>query len=153
LGVASWKPVWYSAKGKKSQRDTPRQSGSAEGFLFLFTFYIFFFVKRYARKTECPHQNMPDLRTPVQLAQEVGTELGCRGLLQPTLPRHARQGSPKQTDMKTALHWNFLEEKRPWLSGNPRMGMMYRLLDRKDPAEREALQKRAAAILRRPDDF
>jgi len=52
-----------------------------------------------------------------------------------------------------ALYWNFLEQKRPWLSGNPRMGMMYRLLDRKDPAEREALRNRAAAILERPDDF
>jgi deoxyribodipyrimidine photolyase-related protein len=52
-----------------------------------------------------------------------------------------------------ALYWNFLEEKRPWLSGNPRMGMMYRLLDRKDPAEREGIRKRAAAILDRPDAF
>jgi len=52
-----------------------------------------------------------------------------------------------------ALYWNFLEEKRPWLSGNPRMGMMYRLLDRKDPAEQEGIRRRAAAILDRPDDY
>ena len=52
-----------------------------------------------------------------------------------------------------ALYWNFLHEKREQLSANPRMGMMYRLLDQKDPEELNALCERAAQVIERPGDF
>lgn len=45
-----------------------------------------------------------------------------------------------------ALYWDFLESKRPQLGGNPRMGMMYRLLDKISTDEREAIRQRAAYI-------
>lgn len=52
-----------------------------------------------------------------------------------------------------ALYWHFLEEKRPWLASNPRMGMMYNLLGKKDAGLREAISRRAAAILENPDRY
>ncbi len=52
-----------------------------------------------------------------------------------------------------ALYWNFLHEKREQLSANPRMGMMYRLLNKKDPEELNALCERAAEIIENPGDF
>lgn len=52
-----------------------------------------------------------------------------------------------------ALYWNFLHEKRDRLADNPRMGMMYRLLDQKKPAELDALRKRAENIMERPEGF
>ncbi|MFM1878756.1 MAG: hypothetical protein RLZZ241_1622 [Bacteroidota bacterium] len=52
-----------------------------------------------------------------------------------------------------ALYWNFLNEKRTQLSRNPRMTMMYRLLDKKDAVELAALKDRAAAILANPNNF
>jgi deoxyribodipyrimidine photolyase-related protein len=52
-----------------------------------------------------------------------------------------------------ALYWNFLEDKREILSQNPRMGMMYRLLDQKSDGERSALKARAAEIMAHPDRF
>lgn len=52
-----------------------------------------------------------------------------------------------------ALYWNFLQEKKEKLADNPRMGMMYRLLEQKDPAELQAMRRRAAEIIAHPDDF
>ena len=48
----------------------------------------------------------------------------------------------------TALYWNFLERHQTLLSKNPRMRMPYATLQRKQPAEREALRKRADACVR-----
>ncbi|WP_375323771.1 cryptochrome/photolyase family protein [Flagellimonas sp. GZD32] len=52
-----------------------------------------------------------------------------------------------------ALYWNFLKEKRPHFEDNPRMGMMLRLLDKKDPQELNALTERAKEIIKNPDSF
>lgn len=52
-----------------------------------------------------------------------------------------------------ALYWNFLDAKREALSNNPRMGMMYRLLDRKDPDQLQALRERAADIIAHPEKY
>ena len=52
-----------------------------------------------------------------------------------------------------ALYWNFLDAKRHLLSNNPRMGMMFRLLDKKDPEELQALRQRAADIISHPEKY
>ncbi len=52
-----------------------------------------------------------------------------------------------------ALYWNFLAEKKPQLKSNPRMGMMYRLLEKKDGEELRALRERAAAIIANPEAY
>jgi len=52
-----------------------------------------------------------------------------------------------------SLYWNFLSKKREILKDNPRMGMMYRLLDKKNPDELEAQIRRAEAIIRNPDVY
>ncbi|CAI8203431.1 MAG: (6-4) photolyase [Flavobacteriaceae bacterium] len=52
-----------------------------------------------------------------------------------------------------SLYWNFLSKKRETLKDNPRMGMMYRLLDKKNPDELEAQIRRAEAIIRNPNAF
>ena len=52
-----------------------------------------------------------------------------------------------------ALYWNFLADKRQFLSRNPRMGMMYKLLDKKNPEELRALQEKAAAVMAHPERF
>lgn len=52
-----------------------------------------------------------------------------------------------------ALYWNFLEVHRPKLQNNRRMGMMYRLLDKIDPEERNAIQQRALHIIEHADAY
>jgi deoxyribodipyrimidine photolyase-related protein len=52
-----------------------------------------------------------------------------------------------------ALYWNFLDAKKEHLQENPRMGMMYRLLEKKDAGELAALRERAEAIIANPDAF
>lgn len=52
-----------------------------------------------------------------------------------------------------ALYWNFLHEKRTHLGHNPRMGMMYKLLDKKDPENLHALIKKASEIIQNPDQY
>ena len=52
-----------------------------------------------------------------------------------------------------SLYWNFLSKKREILKDNPRMGMMYRLLDKKNPDELEAQIRRAEAIIQNPDAY
>lgn len=52
-----------------------------------------------------------------------------------------------------ALYWNFLNEKRPFLENNPRMSMMFSLLDKKSKNEMEQLQARAIEIMAHPDRF
>jgi len=42
-----------------------------------------------------------------------------------------------------SLYWNFLAEKKEYFRGNPRMGMMYSLLDKMSQDELEALKKKA----------
>ncbi|WP_445385581.1 cryptochrome/photolyase family protein [Robiginitalea sp. IMCC44478] len=52
-----------------------------------------------------------------------------------------------------ALYWNFLDDKKPYLKDNPRMGMMYSLLEKKSAEELSELKERAAAIIANPDRF
>lgn len=52
-----------------------------------------------------------------------------------------------------ALYWNFLDAKKDQLSDNPRMGMMYRLLEKQDPEELAALKERAADIIAHPEKY
>lgn len=66
--------------------------------------------------------------------------------------------NPKEALGETAcpfnsLYWNFLAEKRQFLSKNPRMGMMYKLLDKKQPEELRALQEKAAAVIAHPERY
>ncbi len=52
-----------------------------------------------------------------------------------------------------ALYWNFLDDKREFLNDNPRMGMMYNLLDKKDKDELQNLKERASKIISNPSDY
>ncbi|MBC2839065.1 cryptochrome/photolyase family protein [Robiginitalea sp. SC105] len=52
-----------------------------------------------------------------------------------------------------ALYWNFLDSKKELLKSNPRMGMMYRLLEKMDAGELEALKKRAQSVIAHPERF
>ena len=52
-----------------------------------------------------------------------------------------------------ALYWNFLDAKKDELGDNPRMGMMYRLLEKMDSGELEALKKRATSIIAHPERY
>ena len=52
-----------------------------------------------------------------------------------------------------ALYWNFLESKREYLQENPRMGMMYSLLDKLDAGEKAEMLARAARIIAHPDTY
>lgn len=52
-----------------------------------------------------------------------------------------------------SLYWNFLEKKKDQLSTNPRMAMMYRLLEKKDKDELSAQIERAELIIEQPDRF
>lgn len=45
-----------------------------------------------------------------------------------------------------ALYWDFLDRHRDTLASNPRMGMMYRNLDRMDEEKRSAIRERADAL-------
>ena len=52
-----------------------------------------------------------------------------------------------------SLYWNFLDYHKTKLSKNPRMGMMYRLLDKKNPEEMQEIRDRASKIIENPDLF
>lgn len=52
-----------------------------------------------------------------------------------------------------ALYWNFLDEKKAYFKDNPRMGMMLRLLEKKDKEEMAALKDRAKDIIENPDVY
>jgi deoxyribodipyrimidine photolyase-related protein len=52
-----------------------------------------------------------------------------------------------------ALYWDFLERHRQKLQGNPRMGMMYRNLDRMDQERRQAITDRAIWIRQQVDSL
>jgi len=52
-----------------------------------------------------------------------------------------------------SLYWNFLDDKRPHLKNNHRMGMMYRLLDKIPQEELTALKERAYQIIEHPERF
>ena len=45
------------------------------------------------------------------------------------------------------LYWDFLTRNRDKLAGNPRMGMVYRTLDKMDDARRAAISDSAAKFL------
>lgn len=46
----------------------------------------------------------------------------------------------------TTLCWDFLHRHRRRLSGNPRMSLAYRTLDRLSPDERAGISRRAASL-------
>ncbi len=52
-----------------------------------------------------------------------------------------------------ALYWNFLDNKRAQLERNPRMGMMYRLLNKMDKNQLAAHKERAEEIIKNPKEF
>ena len=52
-----------------------------------------------------------------------------------------------------SLYWNFLDEKRDKLQNNPRMGMMYNLLEKIPGSEMDAIRSRAAKIIKNPDNY
>lgn len=52
-----------------------------------------------------------------------------------------------------ALYWNFLVSHRDTLKSNRRMGMMYHLLDKKDPEEVQALVDRAGYLMEHPEEL
>ncbi|WP_228851219.1 cryptochrome/photolyase family protein [Aegicerativicinus sediminis] len=47
-----------------------------------------------------------------------------------------------------SLYWNFLDSKKSFLKDNPRMGMMYSLLDKMEPDEKEKIIERASSFLK-----
>ncbi|MXN63833.1 cryptochrome/photolyase family protein [Stappia sp. GBMRC 2046] len=60
--------------------------------------------------------------------------------------------SPKAKDMQNlcpfnALYWDFMARNREKLGANPRLGMVYRTLDRMDKARMNTLRKRAREFL------
>ena len=52
-----------------------------------------------------------------------------------------------------SLYWNFLDDKRPQLSKNFRMKMMYSVLNKFSPDELIAMKLRASQIIETPQDF
>ena len=52
-----------------------------------------------------------------------------------------------------SLYWNFLDDKRPQLQNNRRMGMMYSLLDKMDKNQLVKIKKRANTIIENPDAY
>ncbi|MBI1316080.1 cryptochrome/photolyase family protein [bacterium] len=46
-----------------------------------------------------------------------------------------------------SLYWDFIDRNRPVLERNPRMGMVYRSLDKRAPEERDRFRAKAAALL------
>lgn len=52
-----------------------------------------------------------------------------------------------------SLYWNFLDEKRTFLSNNYRMGMMYSVLDKMKPETIQQLKERAQHIIAHQDDY
>ena len=52
-----------------------------------------------------------------------------------------------------SLYWNFLDDKRPLLQNNRRMGMMYRLLDKMDSDQLIKTKERANKIINNPDAY
>ncbi|GAA4806421.1 cryptochrome/photolyase family protein [Litoribaculum gwangyangense] len=52
-----------------------------------------------------------------------------------------------------SLYWNFLDDKRPQLGNNFRMGMMYSLLDKMDKEELNNLKEKAKHIIENPHEY
>ena len=52
-----------------------------------------------------------------------------------------------------SLYWNFLDDKRSFLSKNRRMGMMYNLLNKIPGEELSEIKKRAYQIIENPDAY
>jgi len=52
-----------------------------------------------------------------------------------------------------SLYWNFFDHNDDKLRGNPRIGMVYKNLDRMDPAEKAKLMKQAANYLGRLNEL
>ena len=52
-----------------------------------------------------------------------------------------------------SLYWNFLDEKRTFLSNNYRMGMMYSVLDKMKPETIQQLKEKAQHIIAHQDDY
>ena len=52
-----------------------------------------------------------------------------------------------------SLYWNFLDDKRPQLGKNFRMGMMYNLLDKMDKKELQNLKEKAKHIIENPNEY
>ena len=52
-----------------------------------------------------------------------------------------------------ALYWNFLDRHREKLAKNHRMSMMFRLVDKMPPEERQAIASRATEIRKNPDAY
>jgi deoxyribodipyrimidine photolyase-related protein len=52
-----------------------------------------------------------------------------------------------------SLYWNFLDDKRPQLGKNFRMGMMYSLLDKMDKQVLQDIKKKAQHIIEHQDDY
>ena len=52
-----------------------------------------------------------------------------------------------------SLYWNFLDEKRPQLGTNFRMGMMYSLLDKIDKQELQRIKQKAQHIIEHQDEY
>ncbi|WP_452599964.1 cryptochrome/photolyase family protein [Pontimicrobium sp. MEBiC01747] len=52
-----------------------------------------------------------------------------------------------------SLYWNFLDDKREYLSGNFRMKMMYSLLNKMDAEDVHNIKKRAQDIIENPDHY
>ena len=50
-----------------------------------------------------------------------------------------------------SLYWHFIHRHRGQFSGNHRMKMIYRNLDRMDPGKVEAILRRAETLLAAPD--
>jgi deoxyribodipyrimidine photolyase-related protein len=50
-----------------------------------------------------------------------------------------------------ALYWVFFDRHRPHLQGNPRLGMVYRQLERMEPAQLEALRRQTERTLQNLD--
>lgn len=65
----------------------------------------------------------------------------CKGCVYDPARRTGERACPY-----TTLYWDFLLRHEDWLRGHPRMALQARNLTRLDPAEREAIRARAAAI-------
>ena len=72
----------------------------------------------------------------------------CPGCFYDRKRRHGDRACPFNS-----LYWHFLERHRKRLENNPRMGTMYRVLERMDKDERKKILKQGADYLKKVEDL
>jgi deoxyribodipyrimidine photolyase-related protein len=67
----------------------------------------------------------------------------------PTCPYDHKQRYGEKACPFNSLYWHFLDRHRKHLAGNPRMGTMYRVLERMDTDERKKILRQGTDYLKK----